>query len=336
MKDNSLGTFWSPFIESDSNRSFVSGDHGVTGNALENRRKLATQLLEALDSSQQQHDEPYGAWLEEPMDLEVFGLSLAQSSPLQLDENEIFPVESPLDAEVPLSPIQPSSPDGLYQLQEDLIPTKISEPIEAAPLQNEELLESLEMLLDQIAEDDSLTPEQTEIIDEDDETAALLDSLINGDSTNSQDGNELDQFITLFAETETDQHTSPVDCRATSDSTISPKNIKSEPTDSEWLPSTSSGRKATPSRSTTTLRKTRKRAFKAEDRRQRKKEQNKTAATRYRLKKKAELDILLDEESELEKRNRQLQMKHDELANEVRYLKKLMLELFNSRNEKRR
>lgn len=36
------------------------------------------------------------------------------------------------------------------------------------------------MLLDQIAEDDSLTPEQTEIIDEDDETAALLDSLING------------------------------------------------------------------------------------------------------------------------------------------------------------
>jgi len=336
MNNNSLGTFWSP-IESDSNSSFVSRDHGVTGNVLENRRKLATQLLEALDSSQKQLDEPYGAWLEEPMDLEVFGLSLVESSPLHLDETEIIPLspESLSDPAVPFSPIQPSSPEGLYPFQEELLPVKTNEAIGAAPPQNEELLESLELLLHQFKEGDSfITPEQTGFVEEDDETIALLDSLINGDGTNNQDGNGLDEFITLIAATETDIQPSPVS-DSTPDRTISSIDIKSEPSDSEWTPR-SSGRKATSSRSTTNvLRKTRKKTLKTEDRRLRKKEQNKTAATRYRLKKKAELDILLDEEADLEKRNRELRIKHDELANEVRYLKKLMLELFNNRNEKR-
>lgn len=85
-----------------------------------------------------------------------------------------------------------------------------------------------------------------------------------------------------------------------------------------------------------TIRKPRKRSLKADDRRLRKKEQNKTAATRYRIKKKVELDILLEEESDLEQRNRQLQLQHDELANEVRYLKKLMREVFVNRAGNRR
>lgn len=92
-----------------------------------------------------------------------------------------------------------------------------------------------------------------------------------------------------------------------------------------------SGRKAitipTSPTGSTTLRKPRKKTLKADDRRLRKKEQNKTAATRYRIKKKAELDILLEEEANLEERNRCLQKHHDELANEVRYLKKLMREV---------
>lgn len=87
--------------------------------------------------------------------------------------------------------------------------------------------------------------------------------------------------------------------------------------------------------STAILRKPRKRPLKADDRRLRKKEQNKTAATRYRIKKKAELDILLEEEANLEQRNRHLTIQHDELANEIRYLKKLMREVFTTSVGKR-
>lgn len=96
-----------------------------------------------------------------------------------------------------------------------------------------------------------------------------------------------------------------------------------------------SGRKAIFIQTSTTgssiLRKPRKKTLKADDRRLRKKEQNKTAATRYRIKKKAELDILLEEEANLEERNRHLQQHHDELANEVRYLKKLMREVITGK-----
>lgn len=111
----------------------------------------------------------------------------------------------------------------------------------------------------------------------------------------------------------------------------------SECSDLEWTPPTppSSGRKTNNNHtSAATLRKPRKKSLKAHDRRLRKKEQNKTAATRYRIKKKNELDILLEEEAALEQRNRQLQSKHDDLANEVRYLKKLMREVFDNRKRR--
>ena len=116
-------------------------------------------------------------------------------------------------------------------------------------------------------------------------------------------------------------------------------NCSSESDDIEWTLTTSTGRKtravASLSQTVTQQRRTRKRSLKTEDRRIRKKEQNKTAATRYRIKKKAELEILLEEEAELEQQNQQLQKRHEDLANEVRYLKKLMRELFTSRSVKR-
>ena len=116
-------------------------------------------------------------------------------------------------------------------------------------------------------------------------------------------------------------------------------NCSSESDDIEWTPTISTGRKtravASLSQTVTQQRRTRKRSLKTEDRRIRKKEQNKTAATRYRIKKKAELEILLEEEAELEQQNQQLQKRHEDLANEVRYLKKLMRELFTSRSVKR-
>ncbi|XP_035795832.1 probable basic-leucine zipper transcription factor K isoform X2 [Anopheles albimanus] len=68
-----------------------------------------------------------------------------------------------------------------------------------------------------------------------------------------------------------------------------------------------------------------------EEKKSRKKEQNKNAATRYRQKKKAEIEEILIEESKLQERNDELKSKSADLSREVRYLKKLMRELFQAR-----
>jgi len=71
-----------------------------------------------------------------------------------------------------------------------------------------------------------------------------------------------------------------------------------------------------------------------QDRRERKKEQNKNAATRYRMKKKAEVDILLTEEQELDEKNKKLNEKVDELNWELKYLKNLLRDMCQAKARK--
>lgn len=68
-----------------------------------------------------------------------------------------------------------------------------------------------------------------------------------------------------------------------------------------------------------------------DDRRSRKKEQNKNAATRYRQKKKAEIEVLLGEEQALRARHTDLGDKCADLQREIRYLKGLMRDLFKAK-----
>lgn len=68
-----------------------------------------------------------------------------------------------------------------------------------------------------------------------------------------------------------------------------------------------------------------------DDRRSRKKEQNKNAATRYRQKKKAEIEVLLTEEQSLRQRHTELGDKCSDLQREIRYLKGLMRDLFKAK-----
>lgn len=68
-----------------------------------------------------------------------------------------------------------------------------------------------------------------------------------------------------------------------------------------------------------------------DDRRSRKKEQNKNAATRYRQKKKAEVEVLLNEEQSLRQRHGELRDKCSDLQREIRYLKGLMRDLFKAK-----
>lgn len=70
------------------------------------------------------------------------------------------------------------------------------------------------------------------------------------------------------------------------------------------------------------------------DKKRKKMEQNKTAATRYRQKKRAEQEALSDEHSELERKNMELKEKAESMAREIEYLKELMEEVRLARTKK--
>lgn len=63
-------------------------------------------------------------------------------------------------------------------------------------------------------------------------------------------------------------------------------------------------------------------------------EQNKTAATRYRQKKRVEQEILNSECADLEKRNRELEEKAESLSREIKYLTDLMEEVRSAKNRR--
>ncbi|XP_050546369.1 activating transcription factor of chaperone isoform X2 [Daktulosphaira vitifoliae] len=68
-----------------------------------------------------------------------------------------------------------------------------------------------------------------------------------------------------------------------------------------------------------------------EEKRQRKKEQNKNAATRYRMKKKAEIKESVMEEKELVQKNDNLKEEAKELAREIKYLKSLLRDVYKAK-----
>lgn len=70
------------------------------------------------------------------------------------------------------------------------------------------------------------------------------------------------------------------------------------------------------------------------DKKQKKMEQNKTAATRYRQKKRAEKDALSEEHVLLERKNLELTEKAESMAREIEYLKELMEEVRMARLKK--
>ncbi|XP_005811787.1 cyclic AMP-dependent transcription factor ATF-4 [Xiphophorus maculatus] len=70
------------------------------------------------------------------------------------------------------------------------------------------------------------------------------------------------------------------------------------------------------------------------DKKQKKMEQNKTAATRYRQKKRAEQDSLLVEHAQLERKNVELTEKAESMTREIEYLKELMEEVRQTRLKK--
>lgn len=104
--------------------------------------------------------------------------------------------------------------------------------------------------------------------------------------------------------------------------------------DDEWSPtSSSSGNRRTSKTSSGGVSKKRTRPYGrgVEDKKSRKKEQNKNAATRYRQKKKAEIEEILIEENQLRDINEELKSKSADIGREIRYLKSLMREVYKAK-----
>lgn len=99
--------------------------------------------------------------------------------------------------------------------------------------------------------------------------------------------------------------------------------------DDEWSPASSTKKNSISKTSGGGVAKKRTRPYGrgVEDKKSRKKEQNKNAATRYRQKKKAEIEEILIVENKLKEKNEELKSKSADIGREIRYLKSLMREI---------
>ncbi|XP_028839825.1 uncharacterized protein atf5a [Denticeps clupeoides] len=70
------------------------------------------------------------------------------------------------------------------------------------------------------------------------------------------------------------------------------------------------------------------------ERKQKKRDQNKTAAHRYRQRKRAELDSLEEQLQGLEGRNRELRDKAESVEREIQYVKDLLIEVYKARSQR--
>lgn len=135
------------------------------------------------------------------------------------------------------------------------------------------------------------------------------------------------------------QASSSLDSSSHSDSSITGSSVAD--VDEEWLPETSSSSPAhtieeeqsTAASPSNTKKRTRTYGRGVEDRKIRKKEQNKNAATRYRQKKKIEMEHVLGEEQQLKLANDELRRTLDERRNESRYLRQLICEFYQGRKK---
>lgn len=149
---------------------------------------------------------------------------------------------------------------------------------------------------------------------------------------------EVDALVRLraedFADSSIDDDSSICDsstCFSPRSDASSPHSETSTTDDSDWTQkSTLAICAALKSKQAKQKRKPRKNRRSPEDRQSRKKEQNKTAANRYRLKKKAETEILLDEERELQNQNDKLRKQYDEIRREASYIKRLLRVAFKA------
>lgn len=118
----------------------------------------------------------------------------------------------------------------------------------------------------------------------------------------------------------------------------SPLDLEDSQDDDEWMPTATeaAGKKdkklAPSSSSSSSRRRPYERVGGELEKKSRKKEQNKNAATRYRQKKKHEVETILDEENRLKKTNKKLVTQFNEARREMKYLRNLLRDMYKQNN----
>jgi len=337
MKGKGAEASWLPDFEVDGSGALLSrtqyDDAGLITNTAVDRRVLVTRLLEALEDQPLQNEEPDYGWMEAPMDLEIFEQSLRCLA----DESLALTHDSSWVSS-PATPIFPSSPQTSFDHQVDVWAIK-PEQADAAD-NSEHLLETLELMMKEI-QDDEASPSTAKIAELDlleddgaeDVTSAILDSLIQGNTEEDVVLAEISDMALEWMGNPAPE--SPVFI-GSPPAPESPIPSVASSSDIEFVPSPSSESEKAfePVTSRPCVTKSKARGRKAriqpEERKSRKKEQNKTAATRYREKKKLELGLAHVEESILAEKNRKLRKQLDALTQELRFMKRLVRDVFNS------
>ncbi|XP_012262241.2 activating transcription factor of chaperone isoform X2 [Athalia rosae] len=307
------------------------------------RAQVATKLLEELDEWIK--EEPYSDWLEQKIDLPIFeelspseyginqpSLSLGQTKVHQpnqestrtlqqefesLQELVLGDVEACRQATTVAALTPPQSPPAkfydtsnaqiLITLQPALhaLTIPLAKPrVRPSPCEPISTSADTEPALQWSAENISLEP----LGDVDSELALV------------------DEFVRSCAN---DISPSSPPCTSSETSCGSSEDSNDDP---EWTPvASSTASVSTPSTSQKSRHRKPYSRPSNDDRKVRKKEQNKNAATRYRQKKKQEIKEIVGEEQELMNYNEKLQGQVSDLQREVRYLKGLMRDLFKAK-----
>lgn len=226
------------------------------------------------------------------------------------------------------SPVQELSPDYLTGA-----PIVYIVSVDSNDIAMTQEITSQNMLIDEVlseASDDSM-----ELIDElvREHTTNLPDDLSSMiDDSCSIAESQLSDNVSVSGSSDS-SYSSRSDDASSSVSFLSPRSFDTAEFDEEWTPSVDKKRvlkrSSSRSQSKASEPKREKRGYgrPLHEKKARKKEQNKNAATRYRQKKKEQLKVVLTEEEILLQVHNKLQTKHDDVKREIRYLKQLMKEI---------
>uniref|UniRef100_A0A1B6GLH4 BZIP domain-containing protein n=1 Tax=Cuerna arida TaxID=1464854 RepID=A0A1B6GLH4_9HEMI len=340
----------SPLFQFEQDYWFGGNDNVVvevelTDEVKVSRAEHASKLLRDLDE-QVKEEEPFPDWLEEKIDLPIFddlppppqlmnmdvmGLKPTAPSINSLDMLGLKP--APINnCNLNMVPIKQLPPVNNNNMGIEAISIK-QQPqtiLPANPLQYQ--IPSPNLQMDQtpvlMQEFDYLSAPQhhnTLTPPESPREAELVFTMLQ-----EMQPHELDELVRMRVESlvESPADTSCSSLHEESESVASPSS-ESGYSDPEWtIPSCSS-----PDLKVSKRRRVSKPYARTppEEKRLRKKEQNKNAATRYRLKKKQEIEEILGEEKELQQRNEGLKSELVEVRREIKYLKNLMRDMFRAK-----
>ncbi|XP_003707066.1 bZIP transcription factor crc isoform X1 [Megachile rotundata] len=297
------------------------------------RAQVATKLLEELDEWIK--EEPFSDWLEEKIELPIFEeLPVSESGQIKPSYTEITKIPQQDNTQTLLQEFETVLGD--VEACHQIVPSSTStltppqSPPPHKPLNvNTQLLVTLQPVQPLYSNHESIysvvIPEEKSC--ENEASLQWNTKNVSLDPLNTDVAHDLavvDEYVRLH----TEDIPPPSPCTSSGGSYTSSEDSVDDP---DWI--IESG-KSHSKQSTYTSTKTRQKPYSrpsVEDKKVRKKEQNKNAATRYRQKKKQEIKEILGEERELTEHNAKLKNQVTDLQREIGYLKGLMRDLFKAK-----